>query len=636
MKESLYSPIKAPIFKETFTSEDLVRKNGGTPAAVTFSNGVGSFNGTSSKIVSDKIFPNGAFTVRAKLKTSATPTGNRCFFSAGVLEFYTITTNNTFTYYDGVGSASGTTVVSASTNYDVLYVYNGSQVLIYVNGVLESTTARTSVGNTNIKIGAYLAGSNFWNGDIELIEVYNYSLTAQEVSNLYNNKRYVNPVLNHGQVTSTTDVNAGYDFNTWTAVSATIDTPTSFTTAANGGVFKSLLVVGKRYRLVIAGTTSAASFNLFNSNSAANAILTSFSTVDFTAVNASLYFRNTGAGTTNITTFSIKEITQDSINEILNVDAKNGVIENKYNNNISAEMIINGGFDTDTTWTKSTGWTISDGVAKKASGTASNLAQGGTAAGLLYRVIFTISGYVAGTVRVQLSGGGGGAGTARSANGTYSQDIIAGSTAAGTFYIAADSSFEGNIDNVSCKAIVPAIVNTATTISKEGGIYAMDFNGTTSKIDCGSYDTLVGDKTFIAWIKPRTYGAGNFGRLLNNDKFAIGIRGIGSMRLYESNDGATTIYSPVGSIVLGNTYLVVITRTFAGIVNFYINGVLSGTANQSGGAPVVGTTNITIGNTSAANYTLDGKLSGVRIVNGILSAAEISNLFSAERKFYNI
>ena len=41
-KESFSSPYK-PIFRETLNNAESVRKNGGTPTAVTFNNGVASF-----------------------------------------------------------------------------------------------------------------------------------------------------------------------------------------------------------------------------------------------------------------------------------------------------------------------------------------------------------------------------------------------------------------------------------------------------------------------------------------------------------------------------------------------------------------------------------------------------------------
>jgi len=57
---------------------------------------------------------------------------------------------------------------------------------------------------------------------------------------------------------------------------------------------------------------------------------------------------------------------------------------------------------------------------------------------------------------------------------------------------------------------------------------------------------------------------------------------------------------------------------------------------RNGGTPAAGTTNITIGNNSAASYTQDGTLSNPRIIDGILSTQEIANLFSAEKSQYGL
>ncbi len=51
VKESLYSLYPGLIFRETFNSETDLRKNGGVPTSVIFSNGTCIFNGSSSKVV---------------------------------------------------------------------------------------------------------------------------------------------------------------------------------------------------------------------------------------------------------------------------------------------------------------------------------------------------------------------------------------------------------------------------------------------------------------------------------------------------------------------------------------------------------------------------------------------------------
>lgn len=117
---------------------------------------------------------------------------------------------------------------------------------------------------------------------------------------------------------------------------------------------------------------------------------------------------------------------------------------------IGGELVGNGGFDSDTIWVKGTGWTIAAGVATKAPGTGSDLEQTITITDTVsYTVTFTISGYVAGTVTPKI---GGTSGTARSANGTFTETIAAG--ASGFIELTADSTFDADIDVVSVLPVV--------------------------------------------------------------------------------------------------------------------------------------------------------------------------------------
>jgi hypothetical protein len=123
----------------------------------------------------------------------------------------------------------------------------------------------------------------------------------------------------------------------------------------------------------------------------------------------------------------------------------------KYNTNpisLAATLLTNGDFTTDTDWIKQTGWTISAGEAHcDGSQTgSSNLYQynGTTVAGTIYKLIYTISDYSAGNVTPYV---GGTIGTPRSANGTYTEYIIAIDTNDITFLANVD--FVGDIDNVT-------------------------------------------------------------------------------------------------------------------------------------------------------------------------------------------
>lgn len=105
-------------------------------------------------------------------------------------------------------------------------------------------------------------------------------------------------------------------------------------------------------------------------------------------------------------------------------------------------VVNNGGFDSDTAWTKQAGWAISGGKAV-ATATTGNIYQDCLEAGEDYEITFTVSDYSSGSVRALILGDGG---TPRTANGTYTETL---SCAADTnLYIDGFSSFTGKIDNV--------------------------------------------------------------------------------------------------------------------------------------------------------------------------------------------
>lgn len=380
MKESLQGINKKPIFKWTFESEQTALKNGWENTGATFNNGVGSFNGN-SYLTSKLNVVNGVYSIRIKCNVTNFAQYRQIIDFRG--------TNLNGSIYVRTAITTGAIQVFAGTTY-----VNGVQTSAMTAEVdneivITGLSIKSGTGTFANSIGAVVDFSNKFLGTIELIELYQGTLTAQEVVNLKNN---------------------------------------SF-------------------------------------------------------------------------------CTQPKLNEILNIDGKNGTISNKY-----------------------------------------------------------------GTV----------------------------------------------------------IANTAVTSVRQGDVNVLEFNGTSSGLDCGSYDTLVGDKTFILWVKPRSYGESNGGRIFDNGKFQLMTTSTGYLC---RSDAATEAYS--SAIPLWKKHLLVVTRTAAGVVNFYVNGVLYGTANQNSGTPVAGTSSLKIGSLSTVRF-FDGTMSGIRVVNGILSTAEISQLHSSERKFYNI
>ena len=110
------------------------------------------------------------------------------------------------------------------------------------------------------------------------------------------------------------DLLDGWDFtNGWTDVSSTILAANSFTTVGAGGVRNAYLTVGNYYKIIISGITTAAGLSIRNSANThiyISGLSGAFSeTVYFKAeTDGLLYLRNSGAGTTDITTFMIVEI----------------------------------------------------------------------------------------------------------------------------------------------------------------------------------------------------------------------------------------------------------------------------------------------------------------------------------------
>lgn len=117
------------------------------------------------------------------------------------------------------------------------------------------------------------------------------------------------------------------------------------------------------------------------------------------------------------------------------------------------DQVTNGGFASDTDWTKSTGWTISGNVASKSAGVASTLSQAlDLVSGAIYEVTYTITALSAGSFRARLGGTTNVDGTLRTAVGTYSETLIANASSNSIAIVAASTS-AGSVDLVSVKRI---------------------------------------------------------------------------------------------------------------------------------------------------------------------------------------
>ena len=182
--------------------------------------------------------------------------------------------------------------------------------------------------------------------------------------------------------------------------------------------------------------------------------------------------------------------------------------------------------------------------------------------------------------------------------------------------------------------------------------------GKTSERDCAMFDgvddyveiphnaaqlgaNLSNGFTISAWINPRSQGEGAgalFGRILDKsasntatDGFAFCVNTDATKIVFRVNVGTTTA-SAVASITKNIWQHVLVTISSGQLTNFYVNGVLSGTANQDlvQAISTITTTNVMkIGNrSSVTDSTFDGGIKSVKMWNRVLTAAEIANEYA--------
>ena len=129
--------------------------------------------------------------------------------------------------------------------------------------------------------------------------------------------------------------------------------------------------------------------------------------------------------------------------------AKDGLIKTA---GIQPNIVTNGDFATDSDWTKGSGWSISGGKASNDGSVSGNdylINSASTSiVGQTYKVVFTVSDYVQGNLRVR---SGQASSTYINANGTYTQYQV--STSTETVRVQAINNFIGSIDNISVQEI---------------------------------------------------------------------------------------------------------------------------------------------------------------------------------------
>jgi hypothetical protein len=202
-----------------------------------------------------------------------------------------------------------------------------------------------------------------------------------------------------------------------------------------------------------------------------------------------------------------------------------------------SELIANGDFATDSDWNKGTGWTISGGSLNGSSTTSTAFQiNTGLVSGKIYEVVYTISNYVSGSVRIELGSGNVSVGSIRSANGTYIEYIEA--LGDDRLYFDGIVSFTGSIDNVSVKE-----VQGFTSPDGTNNAYKL-VEGTNNGNHSISATVLVnsGNNSFSMYVKEN--GRKHISLYTNsrgseNDQYGFYLNGSGSVTFNNTNGDAT-------------------------------------------------------------------------------------------------
>ncbi len=210
----------------------------------------------------------------------------------------------------------------------------------------------------------------------------------------------------------------------------------------------------------------------------------------------------------------------------------------------------------------------------------------------------------------------------------------------GTSTIAGDFSGKGNMGTLT------NMENTDWVSGSRGK--ALNFDGVDEKVDVGSGSSLddLGASTACAWIYPRGWGEGNFGRI-----YEKGLAGVGYV-FFLDNDGTapdqtirlvvaytTTSLSRSGAanLISLNTWQHVCVTWDGGAASsgvlLYVNGVVSSSYGEESNAVDARTSDAAnsgfIGDRSDELRSFDGKIDEVRVYNRVLSSSEILTLYKS-------
>lgn len=99
--------------------------------------------------------------------------------------------NTTYVFAGYVSDITADGLVPLSTWFYMVGVYDGANASIYINGTLVSgpTALSWNTVSYTAQIGRQTNGSEYWNGNISIVQIYNRGLSASEILQNFNAQR---------------------------------------------------------------------------------------------------------------------------------------------------------------------------------------------------------------------------------------------------------------------------------------------------------------------------------------------------------------------------------------------------------------------------------------------------------------
>ena len=201
MKEAQYKIDPRIVFRETFNSEESVRRNKIIPSSSNIiSKGEIYVNQSPFNLpfIGDRIFKLNSFSIRIKI--GSLKETREIATSIGLFSTYNITyaygielriTNRKYNFITKNYNINGT--INHSAKDDLILVYENGNAKLYVNGIVDiNTVCASPTSSLAFRIGDIYVGGLDYNGSIELIEIYKGALSAAEIATMYRNSNAKN------------------------------------------------------------------------------------------------------------------------------------------------------------------------------------------------------------------------------------------------------------------------------------------------------------------------------------------------------------------------------------------------------------------------------------------------------------